>query len=340
MRRSIPAVAAALLAGGTFAAPELLAPPRFGDPTVMCAASYSNMFDVATAYFTDDRASNFTAIVWMKWTPRRDYYFESDFVPFVISAVSADPARATREGGDELPDLQTHRYDTPLRLVNGTWSETCLTTYAVPESLAGSRDWPYGCYCVNIETDTALTLNVGGAEKSISASPEKQIFNIMASSASRAVSIAAASANATVKFGIAENPLAQFVGAQFDNMNSSGSMSFDQYGGLSPTEWRMIVVRGRIAAGSMTVHICGYNATAKLQHERTSTQELWHPRATFARNARLRLMVANVQGGTMIEGNPDVFTLYGYRVFRGWFDDATIERIRDLDAAELQRRGM
>ena len=28
------------------------------------------------------------------------------------------------------------------------------------------------------------------------------------------------------------------------------------------------------------------------------------------------------------------------RVYRGWFDDATIERIRDLDAAEMQRRGM
>lgn len=337
MKRAL-LILAALALRGAFAAPEMLAPPQFGDPTRMCAYSCSNVFDVATAYFSDDQASNFTAIVWMKWTPRQNHVASSGFVPFVMFNVSADPARATREGGDGLPDLQSHRYEVPLTLSGGTWAETCLpASYDYPDSTL--ENWKYGCYAVNIETDTALTLNVAGAEKSISASPEKQVFNIMGETASRSVSIAAASSSATVKFGIAVNPLVQFFGAQFDDMNTNGNAGHAQIGGLASDEWRMVVFRGRIAAGSATCNACGYNATTKLQNEQTSTKELWHPRTTFARNARIRVMVASLLG-IQYEGKYDTFHLYGFRVYRGWFDDATIERMRDLDAAEMTRRGM
>lgn len=339
MKRLALFALAALAVRGAFAAPEMLAPPRFGDPTRMCAYSCSNVFDVATAYFSDDQASNFTAIVWMKWTPRANYVPSSLLVPFVMFGVSADPARATCEGGDGLPDLQSHRYEVPLALSGGTWGETCLpATYDYPDTLASQ--WQYGCYAVNVETDTALTLNVGGAEKSISASPEKQRFNILATSASRAVSISAASANANVKFAIAENPLVQFIGAQFDdNPDGAGNFYGGENGGLASNEWRMVVFRGRIAAGSITCEARGYDATSKLQVDHTTTQELWHPRTTFARNARLRVMVASLIG-FQYEGKYDTFHLYGFRVYRGWFNDATIERMRDLDAAEMTRRGM
>lgn len=339
MKRLALFALAALAVRGAFAAPEMLAPPQFGDPTRMCAYSRSNVFDVATAYFSDDQASNFTAIVWMKWTPRSNYVPSSMMVPYVMSGVSADPARATMEGGDGLPDLQSHRYGTPIALSGGTWGETCLpASYDYPDATLES--WQYGCYAVNIETDTALTLNVGGAEKSISASPEKQRFNILATSASRAVSISAANANANVKFGIAENPLVQFVAAQFDDLSSSANaFNGGAYGGIVSNEWRMLVFRGRIAAGSIVCDACGYNATAKLPKTDTSTKALWHPRTTFARNARLRIMVASLIG-IQNEGKYDTFHLYGFRVYRGWFDDATIERMRDLDAAEMTRRGM
>lgn len=338
MKRAL-LILAALALRGAFAAPELLAPPQFGDPTRMCAYSCSNVMDVATAYFSDDQASNFTAIVWMKWTPRSNYVPSSLMVPFVMSGVSADPARATMEGGDGLPDLQSHRYETPIALSGGTWGETCLpASYDYPDSTLSA--WQYGCYAVNIETDTALTLNVGGAEKSISASPEKQRFNILATSASRSVSISAASSSATVKFAIAENPLVQFFGAQFDdNPDGGGNFYGGANGGLVSNEWRMVVFRGRIAAGSATCDACGYNATAKLPITHTSTKALWHPRTTFARNARIRVMVASLQG-IQYEGKYDTFHLYGFRVYRGWFDDATIERMRDQDAAEMTRRGM
>ena len=337
MKRAI-LILAALALRGAFAAPELLAPPQFGDPTRMCAYSCSNIFDVATAYFSDDQASNFTAIVWMKWTPRSNYVPSSGMVPFVMFGVSADPARATREGGDGLPDLQSHRYEVPLTLSGGTWAETCLpASYDYPDSTL--ENWKYGCYAVNIETDTALTLNVAGAEKSISASAEKQLFNIMGETSSRSVSISAASTTATVKFGIAVNPLVQFFGAQFDDSTPSGTAGYGVIGGLVSNEWRMVVFRGRIAAGSATCNACGYNAASKLTNENSSTKELWHPRTTFAKNARIRVMVASPVG-IQYEGKYDTFHLYGFRVYRGWFDDATIERMRDLDAAEMTRRGM
>lgn len=337
MKRAV-LILAVLAIRGACAAPELLAPPQFGDPTVMRSYSCSNVFDVATAFFSDDQASNFTAIVWMKWTPRQNYVVESRIVPFVMLSVSADPARATREGGDALPDLQSHRYETPLNLSGGTWAETCLpATYDHPESL---NSWQYGCYAVNIETDTALTLNVAGAEKSISASAEKQMFNIIGETASRSVSISAASTTANVKFGIAENPLVQFVGTQFDD-NFDGVCNFydGENGGIVSNEWRMVVFRGKIDTGSIACDICGYNATAKLLDASSQTQALWHPRTTFARNARIRVMVASLTG-IMNDGKYDTFHLYGFRVYRGWFDDATIERMRDLDAAEMTRRGM
>ena len=44
--------------------------------------------------------------------------------------------------------------------------------------------------------------------------------------------------------------------------------------------------------------------------------------------------------GIQYEGKYDTFHLYGFRVYRGWFDDAQLEQMRDQDAAEMQRRGM
>ena len=338
MKRFALFALAALAVRGAFAAPEMLAPPRFADPTVMYAFSRSNVLDVATAFFDDDRASNFTAIVWMKWTPRANLA-ASGIVPFAMFAVSADPGRATREGGATLPDLQSHRYEVPLTLSSGTWAETCLpSSYDYPDSTLSA--WQYGCYAVNIETDTALTLQVAGAEKSISASAEKQIFNIMGETASRSVSISAASASATVKFAIATNPLVQFIGAQFDDGTGSGSYAYGERGGIVSNEWRMVVFRGAIAAGSATVRVDGWNATTKLTNENESTRTLWHPRTTFAKDARLRVMVACLTGIGIDTGNPDRFHLYGLRVYRGWFTNAELERMRDLDAAEMTRRGM
>lgn len=337
MNRAAISLLAALALRGAFAAFELLAPPQFGDPTRMRAYSVSNTLDIATAFFNDDRATNFTAIIWVRWTPRANYPADSNFLPFLMANVSADSGRATREGGDALPDLQSHRYDVPLTLSGGTWAETCLSDYACPSSLSNS--WKYGCFVVNIETDTALTLNVAGTERTVYALPEMQVFNIMGSSVSRAVSIAAASQSASVRFGIAENPIVQFVGCQSDATSDTGTLSDPTLGGIASSEWRMFVFRGGIAAGTLSTDMCAYNATTRMLNAQTCSQSLWRPRTTFARNARIRFMVASAMGISH-DGVPDVFTAYAFRVYRGRLSDAVVERMRDLDAAELARRGM
>lgn len=340
MRRLTILLFAVLLALAGVASPELLAPPRFGDPTLMRAFTRSGRFDLANAFFGHDRATNFTLCCWMKWTPRANYPAEASewTCPFVDIMVSADPARATREGGPELENLCSHRYEVPLALSGGTWSATCLpATYDHPDTL---ESWQYGCYCVNVETDTALTVNVGGAEHSVAASNGvRQVFNIRAESASRAVSVAASSANATVRFGIAENPLVQFIGSQFDSQGNSNQTGDPSRGGISSAEWRMVVARGTIATNTVTINVCGYNTTSKLECDRTESRALWHPRATFARHARIRITAASLMGLER-DGEADGITLYGLRVYSGWLSDAVIERMRDLDVAEMTRRGM
>ena len=166
-----------------------------------------------------------------------------------------------------------------------------------------------------------------------------QVFNIMGSSASRAVSIAAASQSASVRFGIAENPIVQFVGCQSDATRNFDTLSDPTLGGIASAEWRMFVFRGGIAAGTLSTDMCAYNATTRMTNAQTCSQSLWRPRTTFARNARIRFMVASTMGISH-DGVPDVFTAYAFRVYRGRLSDAVVERMRDLDAAEMTRRGM
>ena len=173
-------------------------------------------------------------------------------------------------------------------------------------------------------------------ERAVAASSEKQIFNILGTSASRAVSISAASTAATVKFGIAENPFVQFVSAQFDDVvDGSAIFSGGEYGGLVSNAWRLVVTRGEIVTNAVRINVCGYDATTTFPCDRTTTQMLFHARPTFAKDARLRYVV---QAASSTQDH--VFYIYGFRAYRGWLDDATIERIRDLDAAELTRRDM
>ena len=313
---------------------SLLAPPRFSDPTLMSVYAASNTMDIATVFFGDDRATNFTMLAWVRWNPNgRD-------LPI---------ARSTREGGPALADLQSHDYDTPLPLSAGTWAEECLpASYTIPDSLPA---WRHGCYCLNVETDSDLTINVGGAETSIAAAPGvKQIRNILATSASRWVSVSAASAGATVKFGIAELPLCQFVGGQSDS-HSSLDLHDESIGGIASNEWRMICFQGTVTNGFITTSMRMFNSLGVVdERDKCTSQRLLRPHTTFAEGARIRLMVASLFGimGVTNAGAdphgygdqpPDIFAVYALRVYRGWLPDALIDRMRLLDHNELARRG-
>ena len=322
------------------AALELLAPPQFGDPTTQDVSRRTAWGDVGTVYFGDEGATNYTLLCWMLWEPATNRWVN----PMVQVLASADPARATSEGGAALSNCCYHAWSRPLPLSGGTWAETCLPAeYDHPPEISG---WENGCYTVNIETDEDVTLTVAGAEKSVSASNGvMQVFNILGETSSRAVAVST-TPGATVRLGVAQNPLVQFVGAQCDMSSSHNTTSLnDIYGGLSSNEWRMVVARGAITNGVMVIDVCEYNAMSRLQNSETSSQALWHPRSTFAKNARIRVMIGslasvNTLGPTSHVPCFDHFQIYGLRAYRGWFSDAEVERMRDLDVAELSRRGL
>jgi len=320
----------ALFACCVAAASELLVKPQYGDPTVLApsrSAEGQSAFNLALAFMPGGN-TNFTAIIWaISSTPSNTPY-----TPSVMMDCTYKAARSTTEGGPELAELCSHDDTQPLTLSGGTWAENCLpATYAVPGPTF--RDWQYGCYCFNLTTDTPLTLNVGGAELYIPAT-NRMIRNIQATTASRSVSIAAESPSATVYFGIAENPLKQFIGGQSSGVRSSGEEDYSA-GGTSTNEWRMFVFRAEISGSDLRYEVRGYTPMSQLSAVESGAQAMWQPVSAFEKDARIRVMCASL---TRLDGC--TVEVWGFRVYRGWLDDAFIETMRDQDAAELTRRGL
>lgn len=342
MKRGAIALALAL-SGVAYAAPlDMLMPPRFGDPTRMTMRDRSGVFDLATAFVEREGITSLTFVVWLKWEPNGRNAFGN---PFVMCNITPDYGRSTLEGGRELPNVSPSNWNTFLTLENGTWSAPdCLpANYECPESLQ-SQDWKYGCYCFNVETDSDLTLTIAGAEKNIAASNGvRQIYNIMGKTSSRAVAISAANYDAHIRFEIAENPLCQFVGGQFDGNDSTGTFGRESHGGLSSNEWRMVVFSAAITNGMAITYTRGYNAQGQLPDAEHTTDALFRPHEAFSFNSRFRLMVSELGGvgGLSSHGELPVehFLMYGFRGYCKWLTEAEILRMVELDAAELQRRG-
>lgn len=320
----------ALFACRVAAASELLTMPQYGDPTVLAPSHLledKSAFNLACAFMPGGN-TNFTAIIWAIGSIPTN----SVWRPFVIMDCTYKAARSTTEGGPALADLCSHDNTQPLTLSRGTWAENCLpATYAVPNQTT-FQNWQYGCYCFNLTTDTPLTLNVGGAELYIPAT-NRMIRNILATTASRSVSIAAESPSATVYFGIAENPLKQFIGGQSAGSSADGMADFSA-GGISTDEWRMFVFRAEISGGDLRYEVRGYTPMSQLTAVNSGAQAMWQPVSAFEKDARVRVMCSRLAwlDGCSIE-------VWGFRVYRGWLDDALIETMRDQDAAELARRG-
>ena len=312
------------------AASELLVAPQYGDPTVLAPSRSSegqSAFNLALAFMPGGN-TNFTAIIWaISSTPGNTPY-----TPFIMMDCTYKAARSTTEGGPELAELCSHDDTQPLTLSGGTWAENCLpATYAVPSPTL--QAWQYGCYCFNLTTDTPLTLNVGGSELYIPAT-NRMIRNIQATTASRSVSIAAESPSATVYFGIAENPLKQFIGGQSTIFSAGGSEEYSA-GGTATNEWRMFVFRAEISGSDLRYEVRGYTPMSQLTGVESGAQAMWQPVAAFEKDARIRVMCASP---TTLDGCS--VEVWGFRVYRGWLADALIETMRDQDAAEITRRGI
>ncbi len=343
-RIAAPPLAAALAALSALSASAAKPLPRpiWGDPTLQASSSsdYNDGWhDHFTAFVAAPGLTGLTFCGWFRFDNANAY---SKQPLFAMVSFSNRAARSGREGGAKLPNLTSANWwdgadDLPLGS-DGTWAETCLpASYALPNDRMG-EDFLYGCYAVNVSTDAPLTLAVSGYEVQVPAT-NFWAFNAPARAASRAVSVSASSPSAHVRLGIAENPLVQFVGAQFDSFDESGSRSFDDaLGGIVSNEWRFVVARARIDGGTnLAVSVCGYSRTAKFANEQSVSQPMWRPTAAFERDARVRVMFECFNSGGMSNVTVRAF---GMRAYGAALDDALVERMRDQDWAEMARRGL
>lgn len=337
MRRFLIIVAglAALAACGT-AAHWMLARPRM-NPRMSYALNGPRelpypLWAEPTRGYASGGETGVTMVAWLKYSSTLGQLI---IPPFVMGSCTAEAARSTRDGGAELTNLVTGTVSDAqaIDVSGGSWAALCLpAAYLVPSTLASSQ-WQYGCYCINISTDTPLTLSVADTEIYIPAT-NNMVRNVQGSSASRYVIVTPESASANVQFGIAEMPLHQFVGAQSDSMGPDGASlgGATEYGGLDET-WRMFAFRARIEGTNMVVQMDGYRPGAHLEKSQCVTQALLRVRSTFEKDAMFRMSVcasavSNITLGVCMS-----------KMFDGWLDDAQVERIRDLDVAELVRHG-
>ena len=337
MKRSIPIIAAiAALAACGAATNWMLARPRM-NPRMSYAMNppqelhYPHWAEPTRGY-AGGGETGMTMIAWMKYSTT---YAEQIIPPFVMGSCTAEAARPTREGGAPLTNLVTGTLSDAQQIdvSSGSWAMECLPTgYAVPSTLADSQ-WQYGCYCINVSTDTPMTLSVADTELYIPAT-NSMVRNVQGSSASRYVIVTPESASANVQFGIAEMPLHQFVGTQSDGESTEGGMQIgaNEYGGLDET-WRMFAFRARIDEGKMIVQMDGYTPGTHLSKVQCVTQELLRVRSTFEKDAMFRFSCAGCGVETLTIG------ICLQKMFDGWITDEQVERIRDLDILEMARQG-
>lgn len=322
---------------------EHLMRPIYGEPTLQSLKVRAglNALSALTGFIESTNVTAFTAVLWMKVASYPAGCTDGGII--INSSFTVSPARSTKEGGPGLADLLNNDYlVTPIPLsADGTWHATCLpNSYDCPENLASK--WQYGCYCLNLTTDTPLTLTVGGAELYVPAT-NCMIRNIQAVTADRTITIAAERADACINIGIAVNPLIQFIDAGTSSNFSGLSNNFDiSHGGPTSTEWRMIVMRGKIEGTNAIGRTDSYNATTHFDNHETVTTELAHPRATFAHDSRIRFFCSNFFGGlhNKTTGEDVQILFYGDKLIEGWLSDGEIEHLRDIDAYELRRRGV
>ena len=285
-------------------------------------------------YFADGRETGATVLTWIRFEAPASKGAASGSaiaVPglMVFCSHSEVPARATREGGDELPaflDLPSVPYGS-----GATWGASGV----VPQDAAEVPGASAGRFvvCVNCDTDTALTLTVGGAELSIPATNDF-VRNLEVVKGDTSVAVSAASAGAHTSLALAVNPWVHFkVGPNFS--------SFDINGGSVDTGitncWTLLCWRASLAGGQIveTLDIMDRDGLAVRQSASSA-----YPASTLVRDSRARISLATLTG-SKASGVWRKIQLYGYRQIPGHtLTDAELWRVWELDLAEIRRRGL
>ena len=295
------------------------------DPSRMFAVPNMRSVDVMTA-FLNGGEDGFTAVAWICFHPTNGIVMN---IP--NSLWSIETARATREGGAELPAIMD--YQTVTDNSGGTFANP---NYDYREDTLEDT-WQYGCYCVNIETPVDVTVTIAGAERFVAASNGvKQAFNILGTAADYSWSVTGPTGGATpVKFGFGVNPLVKFYGIMCQS-SVQGFFTGEVPGGPSvpaiTNEWTMVAVQARIDNGTMQGRMAFFTWASEIFPSawQTETVNVSH----FEKNARVRLSLAFFSAIDL----PRDF--YGMKLFPYCLSDDELRNVRDLDMFEMQRRGM
>ena len=321
MKRAVYIALAALTAGATD--PRLIMPFN-GDPSALPPPTLvSNANSIATLFVPEPTAS-YTVSLWHRTVaPGNEFRF-------VSTMFSAESARATREGGPELP--ATREYAPITLSAGGTWSMSGLPQYDVPETLVGG-EWDYGCFCVNILTPTPVTLTVAGTEKQVPASNTKQIFNILGSTSSRSVTLSAADPSAAIDFGIGPNPLIRYFGGTVEGEDWAYSM-----------DWYTMSISNQLVCTQLGVWIENGEFVWKCKVRRLDggvdiVAARIHPESVtnlvISKDARICVTWC----GFLNEGYVYPATeVWGVRYAGRLLEDWELDRIFDIELAEIRRR--
>ena len=321
---------------------------KYADPTRMQVEwlKYPKIIPFDTSIGNVSNCNAWTSMVWLKQINPSLWVGEMIRNANVTTIFSVRSGLSNKEGRKDiyLTNLCSWDYDTPLTLdSNGQWGATSILKAAADYDRGGNDDvFKYGVYTVNIQTDTDLTLTVGSAEKTVTASDEMQIFDIEPTADDRSVSIAAASADAVVKLGICENPAVEFLGGNgsLRNITSTSGARADRYQGVNDTEWFCYVLRAKINDDKTVTYQYGalYDNEDVWEAETTETPKWTAPNAYFQPYARIQTMCFWL-GLAAITNDAARLGSYGGKLFNGWLDDDFISMVRDQDVTEMKRRG-
>lgn len=274
--------------------------------------------------FTAGGESAFTLCFWLRWHYTGDLSFGG---LCAYSTISTAPARATREGGPELPALL--EANCPLD-ASGDWS----SSVTIPAGTVTQRG--NAVICVNVTADCPATLQVGGATKEVPAGAGMQVFNLEVAAAALPATLAVSvhtDPGAQVELALAINPWIEFktLGRMFPEptfgANSPGSVT---------NEWALYAIRGELAAGGRLTTVESLWHAGGFKVAQTNALETSWTAGVFPADIRVRNFWSRVGG----MGGTAPLDRYGIKAWRRRLADDELDRIYNLDRQELQRRGL
>lgn len=335
-----------LLAGAARgdAARALLSTPI--DPSRMSlSARYGTDASESPQFYMPGGCSAFSFCAWIRYNNR---YFDQlhdgqgqSLAVLCPMQMSMQPARPTRSGGDELPAF-FEAAELPLS-AGGTWGASVLPQDAETLDYGLHGD----CYvvCVNVETDSALTMTLGGEEVQIPASNGvMQVRNVAVPVGDTTATVAAASASASVSLAMAVNPWIEFIRVCDENWFSGYDNTGNTYDKTLPVTNVFVFVSARLTVapgGNLFSIVDKIGLDGRHDAYTNSFPTAWTD-GTIPRNVMFRWPLGAISGFTESDDTPRRVERFGVKAqaANAPWTDTQMWRLWERDAAELRRRGL